>query len=74
MCWIGVFSFRIFKQFEDDSLESAKTMKQWNVKIISVSIVLLDLVGCFDLSNYLKWDISIYVFATLISLPCIIRI
>lgn len=39
-----------FMRFEDDSLESAKTVKQWNVKIISVSVVLLDLVGCFDLS------------------------
>ena len=27
-------------QFEDDSLEFVKTVKQWNVKIISVSIVL----------------------------------
>ena len=47
-------------QFEDDSLESAKTVKQWNVKIISVSIVFLDLVGCFDLS-YVEWDMSILV-------------
>ena len=47
-------------QFEDDSLESVKTMKQWNVKIISVSIVFLDLVGCFDLS-YVEWDMSILV-------------
>ena len=30
-------------RFEGDSLESAKVMKQWNVKIISVGIVLLDL-------------------------------
>ena len=47
-------------QFEDDSLESAKTVKQWNVKIILVSIVFLDLVGCFDLS-YVEWDMSILV-------------
>lgn len=26
-----------FVRFEDDSVESAKTVKQWNVKIISVS-------------------------------------
>lgn len=26
-----------FMRFEDDSVESAKTVKQWNVKIISVS-------------------------------------
>lgn len=62
-----------FMRFEDDSLESAKTVKQWNVKIISVSVVLLDLVGCFDLS-YLEWDMSISVFAILISMPCVIRI
>ena len=49
-----------FMRFEDDSLESAKTVKQWNVKIISVSIVFLDLVGCFDLS-YVEWDMSILV-------------
>ena len=47
-------------QFKDDSLESAKTVKQWNVKIILVSIVFLDLVGCFDLS-YVEWDMSILV-------------
>lgn len=47
-------------RFEDDSLESAKTVKQWNVKIISVSVVLLDLVGCFDLS-YLEWDVYVCV-------------
>ena len=47
-----------FMQFKDDSLEFAKTVKQWNVKIISVSIVFLDLVGCFDLS-YVEWDMSI---------------
>lgn len=28
-----------YMRFEDDSVESAKTAKQWNVKIISVSIV-----------------------------------
>ena len=27
-----------FMRFEDDSIESAKIVKQWNVKIISVSI------------------------------------
>ena len=53
-----------FMRFEDDSLESAKTVKQWNVKIISVSIVFLDLVGCFDLS-YVEWDMSISVFAAM---------
>lgn len=26
-------------RFEDDSVESAKIVKQWNVKIISVSIL-----------------------------------
>ena len=49
-----------FMRFEDDSLESAKTVKQWNVKIISVSIVFLDLVGCFD-HSYVEWDMSILV-------------
>lgn len=28
-----------FLRFEDDSIESAKTVKQWNVKIISVRIL-----------------------------------
>lgn len=28
-----------FMRFEDDSVESAKIVKQWNVKIISVSIL-----------------------------------
>lgn len=28
-------------RFEDDSIESAKTVKQWNVKIISVSCFLV---------------------------------
>lgn len=28
-----------FMRFEDDSLESAKTVKQWNVKIISVGFL-----------------------------------
>ena len=37
-------------------MEFAKIVKQWNVKIISVSIVFL--VGCFDLS-YIEWDMSI---------------
>ena len=55
-------------QFEDDSLESAKIVKQWNVKIISANIVFLDLVGCFDLS-YVEWDMSI-----LVSWPFVIRI
>ena len=50
--------------FEDDSLESAKTVKQWNVNIILVSIVFLDLVGCFDLS-YVEWDMSILMFAAI---------
>lgn len=27
-----------YMRFEDDSVESAKIVKQWNVKIISVSI------------------------------------
>jgi hypothetical protein len=26
-------------RFEDDSVEAAKVVKQWNIKIISVSIV-----------------------------------
>ena len=51
-------------QFEDDSLESAKTVKQWNVKIISVSTIFLDLVSCFDLS-YVEWDMSILVFVAI---------
>ena len=55
-------------QFEDDSLESAKIVKQWNVKIISVSIVFLNLVGCFDLS-YVECDMSL-----LVSWPFVIRI
>jgi hypothetical protein len=38
-----------FMRFEDDSVESAKNVKQWNVKIISVSIVSLELVCSFDL-------------------------
>ena len=50
--------------FEDDSLESAKTVKQWNVNIILVSIVFLDLVGCFDLS-YVEWDMSILMFVAI---------
>ena len=56
----GFMSYKVgfFMQFEDDSLEFAKIVKQWNVKIISVSIVFLDLVGCFDLS-YVEWDVSI---------------
>ena len=49
-----------FMRFEDDSLESAKIVKQWNVKIISMTIVFLDLVGCFDL-NYVEWDMRISV-------------
>ena len=53
-----------FMRFEDDSLESAKTVKQWNVKIISVSIVFLDLVGCFD-HSYVEWDMIISVFAAM---------
>lgn len=31
---VAVIGF--FLRFEDDSIESAKTVKQWNVKIISV--------------------------------------
>ena len=53
-----------FMQFEDNNLEFAKTVKQWNVKIISVSIVFLDLVGCFDLS-YVEWDMSISMSAAI---------
>lgn len=53
---VSVLGF--FKWFEDVSLELAKTVKQWNVKIVSVRIVLHDLVGCFDLS-YLEWGMSI---------------
>lgn len=30
-----------YMRFEDDSVESAKIVKQWNVKIISVSIIFL---------------------------------
>lgn len=29
-------------RFEDDSIESAKVVKQWNVKIISVSNIAID--------------------------------
>ena len=59
LCAGLVFSvLGFFKWFEDVSLELAKTVKQWNVKIVSVNIVLLDLVGCFDLS-YLEWGMSI---------------
>ena len=50
-------------RFEDDSLESAKVVKQWNVKIISVSIVLLELICCFDFS-YVEWDLSISLCVT----------
>lgn len=41
---IAVMGF--FMRFEDDSVESAKIVKQWNVKIISVSI--FTLLSCFD--------------------------
>ena len=34
--FIAVLGF--YMRFEDDSVESAKNVKQWNVKIISVSI------------------------------------
>ena len=62
----GFMSYRVgfFMQFEDDNLEFAKIVKQWNVKIISVSIVFLDLVGCFDLS-YVEWDMSISMSAAI---------
>jgi len=39
-----------FLRFEDDSVESAKTVKQWNVKIISVStITIVDLALIFKI-------------------------
>jgi hypothetical protein len=44
-----------FMRFEDDSVESAKNVKQWNVKIISVSIVSLELVCSFDLVYVKLW-------------------
>lgn len=43
-------------RFEDDSVESAKNVKQWNVKIISVSIVSLELVCSFDVVYVKAWD------------------
>ena len=36
---IAVLGF--YMRFEDDSVESAKNVKQWNVKIISVSMFFL---------------------------------
>ena len=59
-------SYRVgfFMQFEDDNLEFAKTVKQWNVKIILVNIAFFDLVGCFDLS-YVEWDMSISMSAAI---------
>ncbi|KAI8561298.1 hypothetical protein RHMOL_Rhmol04G0327900 [Rhododendron molle] len=32
-----VFVLGFYMRFEDDSVESAKIVKQWNVKIISIS-------------------------------------
>lgn len=38
-----------FLRFEDDSVESAKIVKQWNVKIISVrSLFSFFMLLCFD--------------------------
>lgn len=34
-------------RFEDDSVESAKNVKQWNVKIISVSFFWFSFLSCF---------------------------
>lgn len=42
-----------YMRFEDDSIESAKVVKQWNVKIISVSVTLpLVLVFSFHLGFF----------------------
>lgn len=61
-----------FMRFEDDSVESAKNVKQWNVKIISVSIGSLELVCSFDLVYVKALDchmgLSISVTLALISL------
>lgn len=54
---VAVIGF--FLRFEDDSIESAKTVKQWNVKIISVrylthlflNAVMLVLLLRYDLLN-----------------------
>lgn len=47
-------------RFEDDSIESAKTVKQWNVKIISVRY-LFKLLLCY----------AVFVFFSLQLLTCI---
>jgi hypothetical protein len=40
-------------RFEDDSIESAKTVKQWNVKIISVGCLFKLLLRCLPVFQLL---------------------
>lgn len=44
-----------FMRFEDDSVESAKIVKQWNVKIISVRNFFSFFVLILVLSKYCLW-------------------
>lgn len=50
-------------RFEDDSLESAKNVKQWNVKIISVSTLHFFLYLLYESSSVVDcyWSVLVYL-------------
>lgn len=51
-------------RFEDDSIESAKVVKQWNVKIISVSNLAI------DTNNFLAFALFLFKFPIVVMLQC----
>lgn len=66
----------IYLRFEDDSVDSAKVVKQWNVKIISVSCAGVEFFGmCNGISSkesecvYMRFYMHIYMLGAL-CYPC----